>query len=81
MRVQFRLDSKLTRVIPILIQMSNMISIVHSDSYREVFPFFYANNNKIKQETVFNNLTYNNAISFLHKSVADCVFWQTNGML
>ena len=37
MRVQFRLDAKLTGVIPILLQISNVIPIIHSDSYHEVF--------------------------------------------
>ena len=65
MRVLFRLDAELTPVVPILLQISNVIPIIQG------FPFFSANNNKIKQETVFNNLTYNNAISYSRKFVAD----------
>ena len=38
MQVQFRLDAKLTRVIPILLQIiSNVIPIIQSDSYHEAF--------------------------------------------
>ena len=37
MQVQFRLDAKLTPVIPVLLQIGNVIPIIHSDSYHEVF--------------------------------------------
>ena len=35
-RSQFRIDAELTRGIPILLQISNVIPITHSDSYHEV---------------------------------------------
>ena len=37
MRVQFRPDAELTRVIPIVLQISNVIPIIHSDFCHEVF--------------------------------------------
>ena len=37
MRAQFRLDAERARVIPVLLQISNVIPIKHSDSYHEVF--------------------------------------------